>query len=1051
MPKKSGKDKGSITQKADSQDVRISQVSNVSSAVSAMGKKTTAEIKETERRIAAGGDSREIAGSMNSVLKSLKSTVDGLGRGVEAITIGTAKATKDAISQYGQAISEDFKVNRQNMVASALAQSTPIFGYFASKFMETGVFKQTKEKLSEGISGIFKRKSKGGVLPDDFGGGDNGGVPKAFKPIVEPIKQNQQIIAKELPKLRQGMVKDKATMFTKFKQVSDIKQKEFDEPAEDRMLKSLAAIQGALGAQVGKWSQIYNKMLIEHPVFRGMVMTGRVMKNTFGLAWKAAYFIFKPRGGYRRFLSKSKQPLDAINQNIGQLFMQQIPRLDAIMIYTKATAIAMRDLSSHVTQIKYPRMDPSRLGANWSIGGVTMKGVRAIGRGLMKGAKFGVSKIFKGRKQDIANQILEQFGVMGRGIDIGLTGPGQLKAYLKSKTGGAKERKRLFGGLAETGGRKKREREPRKPKGIRGMGIRHTPAIYVQGVYDEYYINKEKASKKRRQKLLGWTSAIAKGMKEHNKREKRRSVWKFLGMIGSGIMKGLGAIVSFATSLLSNPYVIFGTILAGAGTMIVKWFHKNITPQIQSWVDRQMIKASEIGKKAEVTGADIGARRKGDVAATGKLAMQTGITLATEAADLPMMMQNYYKSFIGGRYEYMAEHLPQYGDFTIQEIAMFRKEHMKKLGTRFSMKNLGWDVKKMNAEGAREMGYLIEEKFLKWLISDKKKDILEDPTEKAAWGARRAKLAEAKKKYGKDKSTRELDVLQRATAHAKASAKQEEEKAKGISGRLTMEKALEWAEKYGGSKWEYFNLKITDARDVAKGYGASFVEKAKAAATISYEKAQELGARYKAPAKEFMGKTLDQALAYGKIAITKAEAGAKTIKEKAIEIAEDTGLKEKKGWFAKQWEAMKKWGKSPTVTEAAGFSGRDVIKKSGEYIEVGKGNFVEIYRQGAAGAKELYETATSPGMKDYIRRNAEQLLATGQITVDQLKKLGIDVGEKAKEIGEGIQSTMVQTTAYTTNSINETMNNYGGGGGGGNANRMMDEVLVDRVSVGDIL
>lgn len=943
MPKKSGKDKGSITQKADSQKVRISQVSNVSAAVTEMGRKTTNEIQETDRKIASGGDSREIAGSMNSVLKSLQNTVDSLGRGVEAATLGTVKATKDAISQYGQAISEDFKVNRQNMVASALAQSTPIFGYFASKFMETGVFKKTKDKLTEGISGIFKRKSKGGVMPDDFGNGGGGsdGIPKSLKPIVAPIRENQQIIAKELPKLREGMVKDKASMLSKFKQANEIKQKEFEEPAEDRMLKSLSAIQGAVGASVGKWQQIYNKMLIEHPVFRGMIMTGRVLKNTFGLAWKAGYFIFKPRGGYRRYLSKSKQPLDAINANIGQLFMQQIPRLDAIMIYTKGTAIAMRDLAAHVTGKKYPMMDPSKLGGTWSIGGTAMKGLRALGRGVMGAAKWGIGKTTKkgSKTQKILSGSVNTLGLLGSIYDMLLTGPGRLRSKLKSRSAGAKEQRRLFGGLEETTGRKRRDIKPRKPKGIRGMGIRHTPTFYVQGVYDEYYIGKEKKKKKEEQKLLGWTKDIAKGMDQHNRREKRRSVWKFLGAIGSGIMSTIGFVLKTAMRFLTNPYVIIGGIIATVGAMIVKWFHTNITPSIQAWVDREMKKGGEeFGKHIRTAEEAKASAKAGDIKAILHMKTTAQVAGALKDTDLPLMMQNHAQSFKAGQMEVYSENLDVYADFTQEELSAYRQIYKKKEKKWQSFTSTyNWmfspgvgTYSEMTMEGVKAQGREYEEGFIKFLKGEKKD--LRDPV---ALLSRRNKLI---REFGQERVDElfsqgmKFGEVEAKLVNERGKKKLEASKnaANSLTSVLDSGKAREWAEKHGGHYMDYIGLKISDARTVAQRFGATFKDKVEAVATITQAKAEELAKKYPgSKAEDFVNKTVDKAHALGKSLAEKATGVATTVKDKAAEITEEHGPKAK-GWFGRQWESMKKWGGTtkPTMIGAATDAASNV-KQSG--------------------------------------------------------------------------------------------------------------------------
>ena len=114
---------------------------------------------------------KDIEKTTNKVLSKIGYTIDSLARGVTRITKSTATATKDAVSQYGRAISEDISFNKQNVIAMSLARSTPLFGYFAAKFMETDVFKNAysniKEKLGNAVSSgwekvksFFKRKPK---------------------------------------------------------------------------------------------------------------------------------------------------------------------------------------------------------------------------------------------------------------------------------------------------------------------------------------------------------------------------------------------------------------------------------------------------------------------------------------------------------------------------------------------------------------------------------------------------------------------------------------------------------------------------------------------------------------------------------------------------------------------------------------------------------------------------------------------------------------------------------------------------------------------------
>ena len=103
----------------------------------------------------------ETVQSYNSVLKGLGNTINKLAWGVKHITTETARATKDAIGQYARAVGEDISINKTNAVAMALSGASPIFGYFASKFMETDVFQKTadkiKEKLGQAVSGGFSR------------------------------------------------------------------------------------------------------------------------------------------------------------------------------------------------------------------------------------------------------------------------------------------------------------------------------------------------------------------------------------------------------------------------------------------------------------------------------------------------------------------------------------------------------------------------------------------------------------------------------------------------------------------------------------------------------------------------------------------------------------------------------------------------------------------------------------------------------------------------------------------------------------------------------
>lgn len=89
-------------------------------------------------------------------------------------------------------------------------------------------------------------------------------------------------------------------------------------------------------------------------------------------------------------------------------------------------------------------------------------------------------------------------------------------------------------------------------------------------------------------------------------------------------------------------------------------------------------------------------------------------------------------------------------------------------------------------------------------------------------------------------------------------------------------------------------------------------------------------------------------------------------------------------------------------------------------------------------------------VKEHVRRNAVSLLASGQITTDELKKIGIKIADTAEGVGKSVQNTMQDTAVYTTQNITNAVNNSGGGSGGA-PNRMMDEAAQDSIAIGNVL
>jgi len=141
----------------------ISSISSTLSKNQRSSNKTMGELNKSVRNIVQDqknatnevGYSKGISDverSMNVILKKLSYTIDEFGRGAKKITSATAIATKETLKEYGRAIHEDINVNKQNLLAMSLAKSTPIFGYFVAKFMETNVFKKAAENIKKSLA-----------------------------------------------------------------------------------------------------------------------------------------------------------------------------------------------------------------------------------------------------------------------------------------------------------------------------------------------------------------------------------------------------------------------------------------------------------------------------------------------------------------------------------------------------------------------------------------------------------------------------------------------------------------------------------------------------------------------------------------------------------------------------------------------------------------------------------------------------------------------------------------------------------------------------------
>jgi len=471
---------GSITQKADADIDRIGNISNVSRTVSNMQKDVKQRLSDTQRSIDESQSVSMVQRSMSAVLDKLAGTVDALSKGIKTITVDTARATKDTIAQYGKAIGEDISYNKQSMIAMSLARATPLYGYFAAKFMETDVFKKAAERMKASIgkvfgsvAGVFRRGRKGkgnidGDIPKMARGGyvQKGGVAELHAgemvaPIEKILKRIDDSISttKDLAKITEktslhlatdlkGYIKsstssDKTNMNvfrSAIRTWKEVSERAFTEQPVERMARSLLAIQDILGAQIGTWKQVQDEMLANHPTLVKMKLAFGAMSGALTAPYKIIRAFMRVRGwgGYRAKLSKSKNPLQATAENIASLYVDLMWRLDSIIPILKLSAQANRDVAVKLTGNVYPKVKGVPKGKSWSINKVaskvigTLPGMAAsmLGQGLQ-----GIGKHYFPEKG--------KMGKFGKGLEKFGSGTDTVGQWLMEGGGEVGKKKRL--------------------------------------------------------------------------------------------------------------------------------------------------------------------------------------------------------------------------------------------------------------------------------------------------------------------------------------------------------------------------------------------------------------------------------------------------------------------------------------------------------------------------------------------------------------------------------------------------------------------------------
>jgi len=604
---------------------RVAAISSVNKAISDLQKRSQDIVTKTKNKISGAG---EIEKSLTKVLDALSGTMKNIGKSFARIATSTTRAVISSISQYSKAITQDISIHKESFLAMTLARSTPIFGYFVAKFMETDLFKRMRERLSESLSNVFgaitlkarekiqeflarkkkepkeittakpTKEKKAIVLPEKAAkeipklqkGGyvEKGGlvrvhpgeivapIDKVLKKVDESIGATKHLV--NLTKAAQirsmarmnvyvGKIQrvQKESILKGFIRAASEVHRQFEEPANMRMLRAVLAIQDTLGATVGTWPQIWQKMLVTHPTFRNLMFSLKVIRDVTAIPFKLAYEFVRERGGYQRDLSRNRNPMAAAAENIGTLYVGTMWRLDTIVTFLKASTQAIRDLATFVTGIQYPAVKGLGTG-RWSIFDVFRSG-------LKKALSFALGITGRGIRF-LERRTKREYGV-GTAFEKASEFVAKERRFLPDITFKRKILRLHETGLGET-------TAPILPFPPRGMpsgvaGVREAipvVEVHLKKMMDSY-ISKQQAYQK---KLLTYTKDLQVSSRGTFKEMKKTSgIWAFikkmifflpnllgnlLGGLGGGIFgRGVGGFASGVLGSLFGKGV--GKVLGG--------------------------------------------------------------------------------------------------------------------------------------------------------------------------------------------------------------------------------------------------------------------------------------------------------------------------------------------------------------------------------------------------------------------------------------------------------------------------------------------------------
>lgn len=339
----------------------------VSNEISSLTKQQQKAMKELE--MMRSEFTTETTSAFNRVIKGLGHAMESFAVGIKNITTDTAKASGEAIRQYGRVIGEDISINKVNTVAMALSTATPLFGYFAAKFMETDIFQDTAARIKgrigdavqqglSSIGNIFRKKPpKGEVeseelsaitfdleeiktkldkdLPTMQKGGlvTKGGVVKVHTAeVITPID-------KFLGKIEYGKEKaryeERKSLVSTFIKALQQEEEEGGDKWQQRIVQAINELKVALIGTSSRFRIALQRTLLEHPSLRMMLLVGDALRTGILAPLK---YLFGIKGGYAgavRGAMSSGNMFQNIANLLGMIYSNGMLKIDTIIINLK--------------------------------------------------------------------------------------------------------------------------------------------------------------------------------------------------------------------------------------------------------------------------------------------------------------------------------------------------------------------------------------------------------------------------------------------------------------------------------------------------------------------------------------------------------------------------------------------------------------------------------------------------------------------------------------------------------------------------------------------